>query len=100
MQLAGIGKDRLHLAWVSSAEAQRFVEIATGVTESIKAQGRFDPEAPKHLPKVAFLMLMRDERLATLSAEFDEETTTLTLRRDGKQVRAEGTPGQRPGSRR
>jgi MOSC domain-containing protein len=48
--------------------------------------GRFDPDAPKHLPKVAFLMLMRDERLAALAAEFDEETTTLTLRRDGRQV--------------
>lgn len=48
--------------------------------------GRFDPDAPKHLTKVAFLMLMRDERLAALAAEFDEETTTLTLRRDGRQV--------------
>lgn len=48
--------------------------------------GRFDPVQPKHLPKVAFLMLMRDERLATLTAEFDEETTALTLSRDGKRV--------------
>ena len=29
-------------------------------------QGRFDPDAPRHLPKIRFLMLMRDERLATL----------------------------------
>ncbi len=28
--------------------------------------GRFDPEAPRHLAKINFLMLMRDERLATL----------------------------------
>ena len=28
--------------------------------------GRFDPDAPRHLPKINFLMLMRDERLATL----------------------------------
>ena len=28
--------------------------------------GRFDPEQPRHLPKINFLMLMRDERLATL----------------------------------
>lgn len=48
--------------------------------------GRFDPAAPKHLPKVAFVMLMRDERLAALEAEFEEETTTLTLKRDGRQV--------------
>jgi len=44
--MAGIGKERLHLAWVSSAEAQRFVEIATQVTESIRRQGKFNP--PDH----------------------------------------------------
>ena len=43
--MSGIGKDRLHLAWVSSAEAQRFVEIVTEATASIKALGKFDPEA-------------------------------------------------------
>lgn len=48
--------------------------------------GRFDPEAPRHLPKVNFLMLMRDEKLATLRADFDEGDDTLTLHRDGKQV--------------
>lgn len=45
LDIAGIGKDRLHLAWVSSAEAQRFVETASGVTDSIKKQGPLDPEA-------------------------------------------------------
>lgn len=58
--------------------------------------GRFNPTAPKHLPKVAFLMLMRDERLASLDAEFDEATTTLTLRREGRQV-ARGNLGTRIG---
>lgn len=48
--------------------------------------GRFDPEHPKHLPKVVFVMLMRDEKLATLQSEFDEATHTLTLKRAGKQV--------------
>lgn len=48
--------------------------------------GRFDPAAPRHLPKVAFLMLMRDERLATLQTEFDEDAQTLTIFRGGKQV--------------
>jgi hypothetical protein len=43
--LAGIGSDRLHLAWVSSAEAQRFVEVVTEVTGSIKSQGRFNSSA-------------------------------------------------------
>jgi len=45
LELSGIGEDRLHLAWVSSAEAQRFVEVVSGVTDSIKRQGKFDTEA-------------------------------------------------------
>jgi uncharacterized protein YcbX len=48
--------------------------------------GRFDPEHPQHLPKINFLMLMRDERLASLKTHFDDATHTLTIRRDGKQV--------------
>jgi uncharacterized protein YcbX len=48
--------------------------------------GRFDPAAPRHLPKVNFLMLMRDERLATLRTTFDDTSETLTVLRDGKQV--------------
>lgn len=48
--------------------------------------GRFDPEQPQHLPKINFLMLMRDERLATLTTLFDEASETLTILRDGKQV--------------
>lgn len=45
LDIAGIGKDRLHLAWVSSAEAQRFAEVVSTVTESVKAKGKFDPKA-------------------------------------------------------
>ena len=48
--------------------------------------GRFDAGAPRHLPKINFLMLMRDERLATLRSKFDDATETLTIDRDGKQV--------------
>lgn len=48
--------------------------------------GRFDPEHPQHLPKINFLMLMRDERLASLKTRFDDDTHTLTILRDGKQV--------------
>ncbi|HKZ95702.1 MAG TPA: MOSC domain-containing protein [Hyphomicrobiaceae bacterium] len=48
--------------------------------------GRFDVEAPQHLPKIHFLMLMRDERLATLETRFDEATQTLTICRAGKPV--------------
>jgi MOSC domain-containing protein len=48
--------------------------------------GRFDLAAPRHLPKINFLMLMRDERLATLRSRFDDATETLSIQRDGKQV--------------
>lgn len=48
--------------------------------------GRFDPLEPKHLPKTSFLMLMRDERLATLQTRFDPPTETLVIFRDGRQV--------------
>jgi uncharacterized protein len=48
--------------------------------------GRFDANAPRHLPKISFLMLMRDERLATLRATFDDRTHMLTIARDGKPV--------------
>ena len=48
--------------------------------------GRFDPEHPAHLPKINFLMLMRNERLATLETRFDDATETLTILRAGKQV--------------
>ncbi len=48
--------------------------------------GRFDPDNPRYLPKVNFLMLMRNERLAALQTVFDEASETLTILRDGKQV--------------
>jgi hypothetical protein len=50
---------------------------------------KFDPAAPKHLPKIAFLMLMRNERLAALHTTFSEAARTLTIRKDGK-IAAEG----------
>jgi len=43
--LTGIGRDRLHLEWVSSAEAQRFAQIAGAVIESVRKQGPLDVQA-------------------------------------------------------
>jgi hypothetical protein len=45
LDMAGIGAERLQLAWVSSAEAQRFVEIATATVEAVRQQGALDREA-------------------------------------------------------
>lgn len=39
LELSGIGADRLHLAWVSSAEAQRFASLASEVVDSVTRQG-------------------------------------------------------------
>lgn len=47
---------------------------------------RFDPEKPETIPKVAFLMLMRNARLAALDTEFDAAGRTLSLYRDGKRM--------------
>ena len=44
LNLSGIGENRLHVAWLSSAEAQRFVEISTDVIQHIRNQGKFDAE--------------------------------------------------------
>jgi uncharacterized protein YcbX len=49
----------------------------------------FDRSTPRHLQKTAFLMLMRNERLAELKTEFDDATQTLTVRQGGN-VAAEG----------
>jgi uncharacterized protein YcbX len=46
----------------------------------------FDPSAPKHLAKMHFLMLMRNERLATLNARFDDATSILTIETGEKTV--------------
>jgi uncharacterized protein YcbX len=43
----------------------------------------FDPAAPAYFPKIRFLMLMRNERLAALRTEFDEASHTLVIHADG-----------------
>ncbi len=46
----------------------------------------FDPGAPKYLPKNRFLMLMRNERLAQLIADFDDEGNVISLRDERSEV--------------
>lgn len=46
----------------------------------------FDAEHPAYLPKIRFLMLMKNERLAALQTRFDEATCTLEVFRHGKRV--------------
>lgn len=49
----------------------------------------FDPAAPKHLAKMHFLMLMRNERLATLRTRFDDATTTLVIETGHETIRGD-----------
>ncbi len=46
----------------------------------------FDPAAPVWRPKTAYLMLMRNERLAAFKTAFEDATNILTIRRDGAIV--------------
>jgi len=50
----------------------------------------FDAAAPQHEPKIKFLMLMRNERLATLRTRYEDATGTLSIEQDGRDaVRAD-----------
>jgi uncharacterized protein YcbX len=76
-----------------SPEALERVRLEVGATVPFdrayaieNGAGRFDANAPRYLPKINFLMLMRDERLATLATRFEEASETLSVLRDGKQV--------------
>ena len=39
MEHMGIERDRLHFSWISSAEANKFIDVVHKVTESVKALG-------------------------------------------------------------
>ena len=50
----------------------------------------FDPAHPQYFPKIRFLMLMRNERLASLQTRYDDDTHVLSIRHNGKEaVRAD-----------
>jgi uncharacterized protein len=50
----------------------------------------FDAAAPQHQPKIKFLMLMRNERLAALRTSYDDASRALTIREgDQEAVRAD-----------
>jgi MOSC domain-containing protein len=48
----------------------------------------FDPQAPRWMPKIKFLCLMRNARLAALAARYDDETAVLSIGRDGELLAA------------
>ena len=61
---------------------------------------RFDPQHPEWLPKIRFVMLMRDEKLARLRTRFDAESGVLAIAENDRELlRAAITEpdGRRPG---
>jgi uncharacterized protein YcbX len=69
--------------------------VTLGVGQTLPADRRyaiengpsgFDPAAPAWLPKINYLMLMRNERLAGLRTHFEDQTHLLTIRENGNVV--------------
>jgi uncharacterized protein YcbX len=46
----------------------------------------FDPAEPKYFPKIRFLMLMRNERLAGLQTRYDDASHVLTIRHNNAEA--------------
>src|SRR3954447_7506146 len=46
----------------------------------------YDPAAPAHQPKIGFLMLGRNARLAALTTRYDDATTVLTIEQDNRTL--------------
>ncbi len=70
---------RTYLAVGATVPADRLYAIENGPTG-------FDPSAPQYFPKIRFLMLMRNERLAALKTDYDEASHTLTIRWEGREA--------------
>jgi len=84
--LKGLSPERLERAQLTAGAyfpGDRLFAIENGPSG-------FDPAAPVHQPKTKFLMLMRDERLATLRTHYDDATGTLSIHQDSREaVRAD-----------
>ena len=70
---------RTHLAVGATLPADRLYAIENGPIG-------FDPAAPQYFPKIRFLMLMRNERLAALKTDYDEANHTLTIHWEGREA--------------
>ena len=79
--LSGQPLPRVRLSPRSTLPADRLYAIENGPSG-------FDPGMPGYLPKMRFLMLMRNERLAALRTDFDDRIHTLTVTADGCEAAA------------
>jgi hypothetical protein len=71
--------ERTNLARGETVPGDRLYAIENGPSG-------FDPAAPRHQPKTRYLMLMRNERLATLRTRLDLGTHTLAVAFDGYEA--------------
>jgi MOSC domain-containing protein len=72
-----LGRTRLSVG--ATLPADRLYAIENGPSG-------FDPEAPAYFPKQRFLMLMRNERLAALRTDYDEDSHTLLVHAEGREA--------------
>jgi uncharacterized protein len=78
----GLSPEPLPRAWLAAGETlagDRAYAIENGPS-------RFDPALPRYQPKTHYLMLMRNERLATLKTRFDAPSRTLVIARPGHEA--------------
>lgn len=80
---------------VKGLSPEALLRVALEVGQTLPADRRyaiengpigFDPADPKYFPKIRFLMLMRDERLAELHTHFDDVSNVLTIRQNNAVV--------------
>jgi uncharacterized protein len=70
---------RAQLAVGATVPADRLYAIENGPSG-------FDPAAPKYVPKLHYLMLMRNERLARLRTRYDDVSRTLVVDSEGREA--------------
>ena len=78
----GMSGERLEAVSLKAGEAlpeDRRFALAHGAS-------KFNPSDPVWVPKSNFFMLAKDEKLAQLAIDYDENSEVLTILRNGKQV--------------
>jgi uncharacterized protein YcbX len=78
----GLSPEPLPQTWLAAGETlpgDRMYAVENGPS-------RFDPAQPRHQPKTYYLMLMKNERLATLKTRFDAPSRTLIIAYEGREA--------------
>jgi uncharacterized protein YcbX len=78
----GLSPEAMPQTWLAVGETvpgDRLYAVENGPSH-------FDPAQPRHQPKAHYLMLMKNERLATLRTSFDAQSRTLVFACDGREA--------------